>query len=769
MPIQLTNKTYTDIYGNITNVYKANAGDKITTKLDILSDIYVRSNSSNLMYYDNIDGSLTQSSGDFLLTGFRKGQTLIWKSVDNNNTVVASYTTTILDVSSLKLNLDTTGTVPNSNNNSSQSNTIWLLYVNDVCDFAEIDINFVKNSLPNPSLGSSIDGELTTLIATGLNSLSVGSFITLTQLGKKSGQFSVSNATIKRNADSTNVYVTGRSVRNYEISFDTIFVGILFPNSFIGKDCLKQFVNINFKLTQNESYTPINLKVNDDGNTGFFEVGFSNEIPNIISTSNIFSSCFFNTTNSIVFYLQVSGTTISQIELGGCYITQSDDYNLNKPLSQDVYLCLNKTGLIDYSNVGNTFTSDGTTPYIFTLDSFSHVDSGGNRTFTIGLTFDPQYSINDFGKFIESRGDSDRLFYIWAKAGNTNTLLWGQNLTFLQPVGTLITPITSAIINHFYNSDYSDMTTPTDCDDLNTEDDLGYICDFNVFDADSNKSVNVSIVARNISAGKEFKLEQGTFDLTQKDLNFFTTSYGYVNNNLPNSSSKRISYLMQNSTIGGGLKLRLYYPFILRWETWIKQLNADIQFKALQKDSKNYFDYQITNWILSVKVEIYRNGVVDWFYKDFTEKTYDDSIIVSNISLYEYPTMTPISNLEQGKQILIKATHHLTSSSFNSNVWGEITIEPFQNSPRYVISTEIDTNVDGKNPLYGLTNQKITTTGQGTDTVVFTCLLDMTLLEYDSLSITSKISEELNITHPTFVYTTDVDVLNSNNINLITA
>ena len=52
MPIKLVSKSYTDIYGNSSSNYKANAGDKIISKLTISSDIYVRSGSQNSMSFD---------------------------------------------------------------------------------------------------------------------------------------------------------------------------------------------------------------------------------------------------------------------------------------------------------------------------------------------------------------------------------------------------------------------------------------------------------------------------------------------------------------------------------------------------------------------------------------------------------------------------------------------------------------------------------------------------------------------------------------------
>ena len=128
MPIKLVSKSYTDIYGNSSSNYKANAGDKIISKLTISSDIYVRSDNQNSMSFDKVDGILKQSQGDFLELGFRKGMTIYWKDINNSNVVTSSWSATIDDVYPLYIVISG-GSLPNVNNSSSQG-SIWFLYSN---------------------------------------------------------------------------------------------------------------------------------------------------------------------------------------------------------------------------------------------------------------------------------------------------------------------------------------------------------------------------------------------------------------------------------------------------------------------------------------------------------------------------------------------------------------------------------------------------------------------------------------------------------------
>jgi hypothetical protein len=760
MPIKLVSKSYTDIYGNSSSNYKANAGDKIVSKLTISSDIYVRSGSQNTMSFDRFDGILMQTQGDFLELGFRKGMTLNWVTVNESNVVQATYSATIDDVYPLYL-VVSGGSLPNLNNTSTNS-YIWALYSNSTHDEINLSLNFTDGENPTSVPDSLIDGEVSRFSYQGLTALSVGSTANLTQLGKKSGQFAITNTTIKRLADSTNVYVTGRSVRNYEVSFTTIFSGMLFEDMFIGKKYLKQFAQLDFRVVSSETITPSTISIDEECDTGWFNEAYNTEIPKVLSASSDVTTLYYNASNTITATIQVKGTTTTQLEIGSVYETLDDTYNLNKAESQSDKLFLLKTGLIGTANIGTTYTSSGITPYTIILNNFSYVDSEGNRTFTVEFSFVP----STFGTFIEGRGDSDRLFYLWLKAENYNYLIFGDNLEYKYEIGVEITPDLSSVFNHSYNLNYSDLTTPIECNDINIEDDLGFIADFELFDTDENSLVKSSIVVKNSSTDFEFVLDSIEFDISQQDLNYWITQTITLNNNLPQSSEKKIAYLIPK--IGEGRLFRLYYPFIINWTYWQQLVNTHPYFVSQNISNNDWFNFQVSPWSLKIKTEIVRNDKTDWFYKDISIKDYDDSTVVSDIQIFEYSTMNELTQLKQDVQILIRATH-TSPSVWATDVYGQITIEPKESSPRWVMSTEIDTNTDNVNPLYGINDNKLTTSGLGTNVIVFECLLDMTKLSSFNFCITSKISDDSAQGGDLFIYTTGIGVSNTNSINFITA
>ncbi len=764
MPIKLVSKSYTDIYGNSSSNYKANAGDKIVTKLTISSDIYVRSGSQNTMSFDKFDGVLKQTQGDFVELGFRKGMTLNWITINESNVVQNTYSATIDDVYPLYMVISD-ASLPNINNTSTSS-YIWALYSNSTHDEINLSLNFTDIENPTSTPDSLIDGEVSKFSYQGLTALSVGSTANLTQLGKKSGQFAITNTTIKRLADSTNVYVTGRSVRNYEVSFTTIFSGMLFEDMFIGNKCLKQFAQLDFRVVSSETIKPTTISIDDECDTGWFNEAYNTEIPKVLSASSNITKLYYNASNSITATIQVKGTTTTQLEIGAVYETLDDTYNLNKAESQSDKLFLLKTGLIGTANIGSTYTSSGTTPYTITLSNFSYVDAGGNRTFTVIFSFAP----STFGTFIEARGDYDRQFYLWLKAENYNYLIFGDAIEYKYEVGEEITPLRKIIVNHSYNLNYSTISIPTECTDINTEDDLAYVADFFLYYPNENSLVKSSIIVNNSTTGFEFTLDSIEFDISEFNVNnfLFTTKTLSLNNNLPQSSAKKEAYFTNIYNEEGLYLFRLYYPFLINWAYWQKLVTTHPYFTSQNISNNDWFNFQVAPWSLKIKTEIVRNGKTDWFYKDISIKDYDDSTVVSTISLFEYPSMTALNSLKEDKQILIRATH-VAPTAWLTDIYGQITIEPKESSPRWVMSTEIDTNTDTPNPLYGINDNKLTISGLGTTTIVFECLLDMTKVTSSNLCITSKISDDSAQGGDLFIYTTGIGVSNTNSINFVTA
>lgn len=762
MPVTLVSNLYTDVYGNTSSYYKANAGDTVSVKHTISTEIFVRSTQSNQMSMNAIDGTIIQSQGSFIDEGFRAGQTYTFKDVNNSNVVTATYTGTIISVTDLQLVV--TG-LPNVNNSNSQD-SIWCIFVEQIRKSIEIALNYVENDNPNPSLESLIDGETTRFVYNSVDSLNVSSQANLTQVGKKSGGYAVSNCKIKRIADTVNPYGFTHNRQNFEITYDIIFIGAFVEDAFIGVNCLKLFSKLQFKVNVGETFGVTTINIQDKADTGWFDTGFNSEISNVTSYTTDANELYYNESKNIIFTITTNTTSISTIQIGGCYITLDENLNLNKAESQESYIPFVKSPLWNATNINDSINSSADY-FTIALRDFSYIDAGGNRTFTIEIEFLPSYgTLNRFGSFIEGRGDSDRLFYIWCKVGNTNVLVYGNQLEYKQPVGVLITPDFSAYINHDNNQLYKDLSVPTENLDINVHDNIAVICDFDLSTNNNLGNVIAKIVCFNNADNSEFVLDSITYDCSNQDPNNWVELSQNLSYSLPLSSNKQVSYLaLKNAVDLGDYTLRLYYPFMVRWENYLTEFEANNYFKSQNKATKNWVNYQTGTYEIRFKLEIERNGVYDYFYKDLVIYDYDDSTITSNIKIYDSTGTKEYNRIIQGNIYLIKATH-VHPTSWIGTPWGDITIEPENGKPMQLMSTRID--CDKNNALYGINNDTLQYTLISSNTIELTCLLDTNKVN-SKFTITSKISEDSYSGGDLFIYTTGIGVSNTNSINFITA
>lgn len=745
MAIILKESKFTDIYGNITNNFKANAGDLINVKHKFETEISFITTIDNQLKFEKLQNRLTRANGSFLQDGFREGQTYVLTLIENINVVHDQWTGTILSVQDLSMTM--TG-LPNLNNVYVGNEYIGVLRSTSDYDSLNFAFNFSDNDIPSsasPSLESFIDGETSRFIANSLNSMLVGDTIDLVQIGKKSGQFTVNSATVTRLANTVNPYTAFNSIRkNYEISLDVIFTGMYVPDSFIGQKCLKYYSKTSFKVLNEENLAPTIIEYNEKANTGLWNEGFNEDKPNSTNNSTI-DTIYFNDINELSFTATCETSLgIDKIEIGAFYLTNDDEFAKNLENPQDYYLPLLKTGLINDLDIDNDWTSTGNHPFNISLVSFSYADSGGERLFNVNITLNPFYNNNNgFGKFVEKRGELDREFLLWVKVGNTNRLIFGNQLTKKLPVGKPFTSLYN-FINHDNNIDYKNLDNINlfGNSDFNIEDDIAYVSEFSLFTYDVNESITASVVVKNSQDNFEFVLDKIVFDISNQDLQYFTNMYVPVINNLPDSSNKKEAFLIERSALSvNEMEVRLFYPFLIDWRYWEEVFQTHPYFVSKNKNNNNWFNYVDGFWKVYVKVDIQRNGVSDYSYNVINFNDYDDSSVTSTIELFD-ENETKISGvILQDTRMLIKATH-VAPSAFGDYPYGMITIEPQQSSPRYILSTEIN-RVQLDNPLIGISEEnRCDMQLLNPNTIILRCYVDTNLLNGRNFCITSKISDD---------------------------
>ena len=122
-----------------------------------------------------------------------------------------------------------------------------------------------------------------------------------------------------------------------------------------------------------------------------------------------------------------------------------------------------------------------------------------------------------------------------------------------------------------------------------------------------------------------------------------------------------------------------------------------------------------------------KNGLNFQFTNDLIIKDYDsDANIFQEIELYIESTAQNVQVIVDGELHRIIATHtNLDASAWDvSNIWGMITIEPTESSPRWICSTIIDIDGNTLNPLSPITGLTATLTFPTPDVAQIECFFD---------------------------------------------
>ena len=154
--------------------------------------------------------------------------------------------------------------------------------------------------------------------------------------------------------------------------------------------------------------------------------------------------------------------------------------------------------------------------------------------------------------------------------------------------------------------------------------------------------------------------------------------------------------------------IKVYFPFLLRWEYWLQQLNADADFYP-NNQTKNWFEYNnLGDWQLRLNIELVKDGLAYVFTDVVTDKGYDSTPdIYQTIELYIDSSNTNVGIVTEGQLMRVIGTHTLVNGFVwdDATVWGQITVEPTESNPRFISSTVIDYDNNPSNPLIPLVGE----------------------------------------------------------------
>jgi hypothetical protein len=355
---------------------------------------------------------------------------------------------------------------------------------------------------------------------------------------------------------------------------------------------------------------------------------------------------------------------------------------------------------VNYTSYTNEFGAK----YTLKLNSITTVLTES----TLNLTFIPSV---DFTSFMDSLEDGDRLMKLWIKFGNLNLLVFNDQLTKSPPVGGPLIPVQNIFIDHSDNTTESVYTH--DGYEANSEDDLAFCGKFLLEKGAIYESISYRVEAFNTTTLESFDLSNCLFNISsipQVGGIYILNQTQTVQNTLPSTSEKRVASLILDPSIDTLTEygIKVYFPFLLRWEYWLQQLNADADFYP-NEQTKNWFNYNnLGDWELRLNIELIRDGLAYVFTDVVLDKGYDsEPEIYQTIELYIDSSNTNVGIVTEGQLMRVIGTHELINGFIwdDATVWGQITVEPTESNPRFISSTIIDYDFNPSNPLTPLVGE----------------------------------------------------------------
>ena len=117
-------------------------------------------------------------------------------------------------------------------------------------------------------------------------------------------------------------------------------------------------------------------------------------------------------------------------------------------------------------------------------------------------------------------------------------------------------------------------------------------------------------------------------------------------------------------------------------------------------------------------------------------------IITQQIELFEDSTNLNVAIILEGQLHRVVATHTLDSGLIwdQSAIWGMITIEPFENGPRWICSTAVPFDNNSNNPLYPLSGSLMPITFPAANVAQMECYFNPDLINLtNGVKFTTKI------------------------------
>jgi hypothetical protein len=730
MAITIINKEFTYLDGSQKTFYEANAGDRIEIKFKILEQILVASGGSNFLSFNLFDNTINWSGGSWLIEGFRVGESYQLRKYDSaGNPIGGATQQTVIAISGtnnniIKFNDINPSVVPNLTNGE-------IVVIYQATDYRREEIITYANHVQSNNAGnefSLIDGEATgfridiTQIPGYPYAIPNGYTAPFTPVGKHSGQFATNCELIFSNETPTSAGFQINVGFIYYIKFTVIQSGIYDPSQFVQNFCLKFYAKMQFARFVGEPFERNQLIFNDEANTGWYDEPYNVGFSDAVLVQGITEIGYDAPTNAQI--IINTPTAVTDIGLGFSYIPGDEDYYKNQIPDQSVYgMTIPTTPTFALNNFVSPTNPDGAnyTVNVTNVTNFSGV-------VTIDLTITPNPA---FDAFMTGREVGDQTFYVWAKVGSVNLLVFNGQLTSNPPIGGPLQLETAGYYDHKQNID-SVTATVENGYEANVEDDLAFVGSFLLNLNDICETFLARIEAYNTVTDEAFTLAQTFFNFAgvpQIAGKYILNQTSNVYSILPNTSLKKDAKFVLEPSLDTPTKygVKIFFPFIYRWEYWLQQANANNDFYP-NDQTKNWVPYGNTgDWTLRLHLELNKAGLGYVYDDNVIIKDYDsDPDIKQTIELYINATNQLANIVTIGQLMRVETTHELIDGQFweTPSVWGQITVEPKESATRYLLSTTVPFDNNINNPLNPISGSFAQLTFPTPSVAKIVCLFD---------------------------------------------
>jgi hypothetical protein len=744
MPIVLQNREYTDIFGNVRSFYKANAGDLQNVRFTLRTSISVQSSVMTTLTLDPINNIVTWIGGNFEDEGFRPTDTILFQIYHSNGNIHHTWTTACTSVNG---NLLDVNAIPHWYD-ASNGEIIVISVQGRQREGLRLSLNHVNNLSQGAPL-SLIDGEATQSIF----DLTQGFPVAVQKVSRQSGQFYYTAAI--EYAGQTGIYT------DYFLVIDVIQSGLYDSQWFDSTSCLKLYAELSWQSLLGEPYANTINVISENADTGWYDEPFNQDVLDAALIQGA-SGIAYDIPTSVTIQFD---STSSDIAWGFAYVPSDATYYKNKFPDQSTFTGICPTQLAIGTLVGTPLPNGGT----MSMNLLTLGQVGTLWTATLQFLPDAQFTA-----FMQALPDQERLFYAWVKVGNLNLLFHSGNLQTFPPQGGELNVLAGSMDDHSENTiDFNGVDKFFYC---NTEDDIALSMDFLLPEGVPSSNLYARVEAHNSTTNEAFTLTQVNFDLTQIPMQSGVLPINMVApviTTLPTTSVKREANLYRKPSldITGYYGVHLHFPFLVRWEYWLQQPNADGDFYPNQ--DRYWYKYDTTgDWSVRVKVESIQDGLSYTAEEDFIILDYDhNDAINSSIDLIRESTGQIVNSVIQGEIMRVVGTHVSTAGDWDPlSTWGMITIEPKESAPRWICSTIVDNDGNTSNPLTPLSGTLASITYPAPNVAVIECLFDSNKINtQNGVKFTSKIKQNCDNLPIQKSTTTGEDKITTENIKKVTA